>query len=242
MEKIIKKIEIKILPAIIEIFQDNLVSFVIFGSLAKENFVYKKSDVNIFIITKILKSDYLIKVNKVFKKFSKSIKLAPPLILTFNEIKNSVDIFPIEFSDIKMHHITLYGKDVLNNLKIPDKYLRLELETQIKGKLLLLRESLIKFGNNKKILFDILISSITPIIIILKNLLNLIKAKSISKDDFNIIDEIERRIKLNLNTIKKVLLFKHYRNKVKEDILEVYKSYLSEVESIANYIDKLKVK
>jgi len=238
MNSILEKFK-NYLPEIENIFKENIISVTIYGSIVKGNFIPKKSDLNVLIICKKNIPEQFIKFSPLFLKLNRKINFYP-LILTKNEIKNSADIFPMEFSDIKEHHITLKGKDIFKNLKIENKYLRLELETQIKGKLILLKESLLKFAKNKKNLKNIMLNSIPSIIIILKNVLILNKIKnSISIDA--IISKAEFITKIKFDTLKKLIKIKNSNEKISSsEILKIYSQYLKEIESLSNYIDKFK--
>jgi hypothetical protein len=132
-------------------FGNEIVSIILYGSGASGEYVARKSDINFLIVL----SDHVIgEVSKAFpliKKWRKS-NVAVPFFMTEAYLQSSLDSFPIEFLQMKRHHQVLYGKDVLENVEISKKYLRLEGETQIKGKLLhLRREFLATLGDHHKL-------------------------------------------------------------------------------------------
>ncbi len=241
MEKT-KEILIKYIPAIEKIFGKNLVSIILFGSAVKGDFVKGKSDVNLLVVRKKQFAEELISLNKLYTKLKLKINLAVPLVLTENEIKRSTDVFPMEYRDIKEFHIVLKGRDIFKNLKIEDKYLRLELESQIKGKLILLRESLVQSFKNKKILKNVLLNSIPSINVILRNVFILNK-KDAPQNILELVNSAEKITKIKFNSFKEIIRLKQGLKKISpSEITDIYLTYISEIEKLSNYIDKFKIR
>jgi len=239
MEKI-KDIILKYMSEIEKIFGDNLVSVILFGSAVRGDFVKGKSDINLLIVRKKRNSNEMLKLHKIYKKLKRRINLAVPLLLTENEIKRSTDVFPMEYRDIKDFHIVLKGKDVFKNLKIEDRFLRLELESQIKGKLILLRESFIQSLNNKRILKNILLNSVPAITVILRNVFILNK-KPVPQDIESLINSAEKLTKIKFNAFREIIELKKDINK-RIDIIQIYSDYIAEIEKLSDYIDKFKIR
>jgi len=84
-----------------------------------------------------------------------------PLVLTKEELTGGVDVFPIEFLNIKQHHKTLYGEDFLKDLAVSKKHLRHQLEFEFRSKLLHLREEYLQFKGKD---LENLILSAVPIL------------------------------------------------------------------------------
>jgi hypothetical protein len=49
-------------------------------------------------------------------------------------ITDSLDVFPMEFFTMRERYIVVYGEDVLKDLRIVDRHLRLQAERELKGK------------------------------------------------------------------------------------------------------------
>ena len=62
-----------------------------------------------------------------------------PFFLTKEEIIDGIDVFPIEFLNIRQHHKILYGEDFLKDIEISKKDLRHQLEFEFRSKLIHLR-------------------------------------------------------------------------------------------------------
>lgn len=67
-----------------------------------------------------------------------------PMILTKDEIKNAIDVFPVEFLNIKRHNKILHGEDILKDIEISKEKLRHQLEFEFRSKLIHLRQSYLK--------------------------------------------------------------------------------------------------
>lgn len=88
-----------------------------------------------------------------------------PMVITEDEIKNAVDIFPVEFLNIKRHHKILYGKDILKDIDVSKENLRRQLKFEFRSKLIHLRQSYLKSdGNNLEDLILDAVPTLAPII------------------------------------------------------------------------------
>jgi len=65
----------------------------------------------------------------------------PPLILTEREWRESADAFPIEYEDIREAHRLLAGRDPLPGIAVSRDHVRRQLEHELKGKLMHLRQA-----------------------------------------------------------------------------------------------------
>ncbi len=237
----IEKYKDKIVKDIKSIFKENLISVFIFGSYARGDYVIKKSDINILIVRKRRDNNELINILSMLKKWKRKLNISTPLILTEKEIKSSTDVFPMEYTDIKDFHILIYGKDIFKKLNISNKNLRLELENQIKSKLILLRRLFVENNKSKNRLKSILIQSLPSLIVILRNILKL-NRKKITTDNNNLIEEVGRITKIRVEIIKSLIDLKNDKEKNSKDVIELYKKLIEVMEKLSDYVDKFKVR
>src|SRR3974390_1646472 len=85
---------------------DELVSVVLYGSAAREDFHEQYSDVNLLVVVKELGPKALESLSPVIAWWSHENKLRPPMIMTRQEMQESADVFAIELLDIKTTHRT----------------------------------------------------------------------------------------------------------------------------------------
>jgi len=73
-----------------------------------------------------------------------------PLFLGAAELERSLDVFPLEFLEMQAQRVCLYGKDVLADLEIPPRFLRVQVEEDLKTKALWLRQAFVREGANPR--------------------------------------------------------------------------------------------
>ena len=91
-----------------------------------------------------------------------------PLVLTPAYIRSSVDVFPIEFLDIKENSILLTGVDLLKEIAIDLSRLREQCEREIKGQLVRFRGSFLEVEGDRKGMEQLVIKAISSLIFPLK--------------------------------------------------------------------------
>lgn len=124
---------------IVEIYGDDCLSILVYGSVARHEYFPERSDVNVLIVLRNADLETLGKAIDVVHRGRAGCKVTP-FFMTPGDIETSTDVFPIKFYDMKDHYHVVYGKDVLDGLTISDDHLRLELEQEMKILLLELRQ------------------------------------------------------------------------------------------------------
>lgn len=151
---------------------ENLVSVVLYGSAAAGDAVQGKSSYNTMLVLKECGLDALKAATAASKEWLKKDNPAP-LIFTKEQLLSSGDSFPIELADMKDFNKTLYGEDLLPGITIKAADLRLAVEREFKGKLLLLRRSYLLSGGDKKILAALMADSISEVLVLCRAALRL---------------------------------------------------------------------
>jgi hypothetical protein len=120
----------------------NLVSVILYGSAAAGDFVAKQSDYNILIALEQIRPKDLRKAHASVREWGK-MGHPVPVYFTVSELRNAADVFPIEFLQLSTARRILFGPDVLADLEISEKFLRLQTEYELRSKLLQLRRQYI---------------------------------------------------------------------------------------------------
>jgi hypothetical protein len=68
-------------------------------------------------------------------------KHPPPLVLTEREWRDSADAFPVEYEDIRAAHRVLAGRDPWHGIRVQSEHVRRQLEHELMGKLVHLRQA-----------------------------------------------------------------------------------------------------
>ena len=215
---------------------NNLKSFIVYGSAATGE-LYKDSDYNTLIVMEVIDAKTLKTLSKPVDAWVK-MGQPIPMIFTMDSMKASQDVFPVEFFDIRENHIVLFGEDVFKGMEISTDNLRLEIERELKSKLIRLRQSFILTGGNTKKVKLLLVRSISTFIALLKGCIRLYGNTAPSKKT-DIIDSAPGELKLDKDLFKKVLSMKEGKSDIGSNEIEaVFSGYMSEIERISDIIDK----
>ena len=177
LEKLPPEVKRKIRPfveALLALHGQNILSIFIYGSATGTNYIPKKSDINSGIVFHEIPFRTLNHSLKIVRQGMRQ-GISPPLFLTKEYIASSLDVFPIEFLEMKENHVLIYGEDFLSSLSIPEGYIRLFCEQQLKGTLIRTRQFYLQGGHQRAGIKHLLRSSLNSLIPIFRNLLRLQK-------------------------------------------------------------------
>ncbi len=239
-EKLPLVVQNKFIPylnTMIDIHKENLISVFIYGSATGENYIPKVSDINsVFVFKDLLFTSLTNSLKTVSKSIPK--KIAAPLFLTREHIETSLDVFPMEFLDMKENHILLYGTDILSELEIKEEHIRLFCEQQIKGKLIRIRQAYLEIGLKKKGLEALLKESLNSLIPIFRNLIRL-KGKTPPIEKAEIIKQLCQEFKLDENVF--LPIYKDTSNDEKianQEVVVFIEKYLDQIKKLAVGVDQ----
>ena len=139
-------------------YKEGIVSIYIIGSAVTRGFHPKYSDINTLIVVKGIEIPFYDFIASLGKRYGKK-KIRAPLIMTRDYINRSLEVFPLEFLEMKLIHQLVYGDDVLKDIKIEKADIRLQCERELKGKLQYLCQGYIKAMGNKMRLTDVFVGS-----------------------------------------------------------------------------------
>ena len=233
----VKKVLVPFSQAMIALHGDNLKSISLYGSAVGEDFIPKKSNINLLLVMERIDPPDLKKSLKLINQGRK--KGIIPLLLTVEHMKSSTDTFPIEFLEMKENYILIYGKDILDELEVNSRNVRLQCEQQLKGGLIRLYQVYLEIGMREKRIRALLINSLTSFIPIFRSLLRL-KGKALPVKKRDIISDLEREFTVNGNLFLKVLQMKEGK-KVEDNLEKLFGDYLEEVEKLCIICDRMEV-
>lgn len=215
-----------------EIYSEDLLSVILYGSAASGEFVNKHSNLNILVILKSTELSFLKRASKTVRR-SKNLT---PLFLTKEYILSSTDVFPIEFLDIQENYIVLYGQDVLKEIHIDLKNLRFQCEQELKIKLLNLKHLYLSLNSQPANLKEPLLKSVTSILHILRNVLRLkgIQPHYLKED---LLKELAAHFKIDICRWKKILAAKFKTIKISKT--ETEELFLVLVDNLEKIVDAL---
>ena len=232
----------KIFPDITEdykkIYGDALISVILYGSAAGEDYRPGKSDLNFMIVISEEAIDHLDKAIETVSRWRKR-NVATPLFMTKSYITSSLDSYPLEFLNMQKGYVLVYGEDVLKDISFEPRHLRLQCEREIKGKLLLLRERFLETEEKPRRIKELTGESITAFVSIFGGLLCL-KGVKIPSSRREIVEALAREIPVDGNVFMNCLDIKEEKKKfVSSEISDIFMAYLVEVRRLWEFVDKL---
>lgn len=218
-----------------DIYREELLSLILYGSAVSGEFVDKHSNLNLLVVLKNTDLENLKRSSTLIRKFNK----ISTLFLTEDYITNSTDIFPIEFLDMQENYFVLYGKDVFKDIQIDIRNLRFQCEQELKAKLLKLRQTYLLINNNTPALRSLLFMSFTSVLHILRNVLR-IKGRKPPYLKHEVLKELASEFKIDIHVWEKILAAKNKHIKLSgKDIEPLFVNFVKELELIVNIVDKL---
>ena len=138
----------------------NLLSIILYGSAATEEFHEGHSDLNILCVMRSLGRDGLSKLHAASAWWARKGHPAP-LFFTLDELHHSADVYAIELLDIKAAHRILYGEDVAASLHVPMDLHRLHVERELRNNALRLRQRYVMHPADSRKTLELMTSSIS---------------------------------------------------------------------------------
>ena len=138
---------------------NNLKAVVLYGSAVTGEFAAKHSNINILCLVERAGAAELERLHDVAQWWTKQGNVVP-LIFTFDELARSADVFAIEMFDMKRHHRMLFGEDFLEQLQVPMRLHRAQVEHELRVNWLRLRQAILAAPQKKKAHFGIMSGSL----------------------------------------------------------------------------------
>lgn len=222
------------------VFGNDLVSIILYGSAAGDDYLPGKSDLNFLVVLSEKGMDNLESCIEIISKWRKRM-VAIPLFMSKSFIASSLDSYPIEFLNMKKNYVTIFGEDVLKDLSFKPELLRLQCERELKGKTLNLWEEFLKAEGKDKKIRDLIKMSFTAFISIFNALLYLDGIK-IPGGRREIIRAVAGKFGVRPEVFLKCADIKEDKDKFSSsEVREIFKEYLREVRVLSNVVDELEV-
>ena len=214
---------------------DNLCSVVLYGSSVAGDAV-KASDYNVLVTLKIVDAEVLLALTGLCARWDKDGNPAP-LLFAREGLLRSADVFPVEFSDIMQTHRLLYGEDPFAGMKIEPANLRLELEHELKSKLIILRERFLLTKGAPKEVDKLMVSSVSAFLTLFKAVLRLYGEVPPAKK-MEALPLLSKHVKLDSEVFSIVWELKEDKKRPGLASQQIFSRYLAAVQSVTNNVDR----
>jgi hypothetical protein len=187
---------------VISVGGNDLESIVLAGSILTRDYIPGISDINPVIVTKSLDQGFLDSLAGLGKKYGRK-KVRVPLVITNEYLGRSVDVFPIEFLEIKLIHKTIFGVEVFSRINIEKPMLRLQCERELKAKLVQLSRGFISASGEKDIILKLIIDSSSGFYPLFRAIL-FMGGGVAPVERSSVLSSIESHLRVNLDCLKQI--------------------------------------
>ena len=215
----------------------NIESIILFGSAVSGDFHPGLSNLNLLCVLRDSSFSALQSLAPVAKWWDRQ-KQPPPLCMTRQELERSTDVFTIELLDMQQHHRVLFGEDVVQGLRIPMGLHRVQVEYELREKLILLRQQVLLATGKDSRLWDLLLRSVPSFGTLFRHAL--IALGDVSQSGRReAVDAISKRVGSDLSAIHQALdVREHKADPKKIDVRDLASRYLAAVERVTGVVDE----
>jgi len=213
----------------------NLVSVVQYGSTVAGDSV-KTSDYNVLVVMDRVGAEDLAAMTSVCSRWGGEGNHAP-LLFAREGMLRSADVFSVEFSDIKQTHKVLHGPDPFERMEIDPAMLRLELEHELKSKVLLLQENFLVTKGSSKEVERLLVASISAFLTLFKAALRLYGEVPPAKK-MDILPMLGKHIKFDEEIFSVVWDLKQGGRSSGLTSMQIFSRYLPAVQGVTEAVDQ----
>lgn len=217
---------------------ERLVSLVLYGPAVHGDAYREVSQLNLMIVCADLELETLGRLGDPVHWWLKSGQPWPRLFSP-ELIRDSVDIYPIEFLDITRHHKVLAGRDALASVEVDVTLLRLQCERELREKLMRLREGYVESRGKPKRVRQLLAASYPSFALVWRGCLHLLGVP-VPAHDGEVAAALCRRLELDAAPFGEVAQIAAGAGTADE--LDVFARYYRELSAMVARIDRLVVR
>jgi hypothetical protein len=211
-------------------------SVVLYGSAAAGEHIPKQSDYNVLLLLNALDASSFAKASSVARAWNDAGN-PPPMTMTVDEWRRSADIFPMEYADILERHRVLYGTPPFDGINVSRDDLRLQLENQVMGKLLQLRQGALLAGTDRKRQTELITASLSTMMVLFRAVLRLCGERP-DADNIVVAERVGTLAGMDPTPFVAAARHKRGENKMEGDTAsEVLPRYIAGIERLQRYLD-----
>jgi len=220
----------------LKVFDRELVSLILYGSAAGGSYIKGKSDINLLVLLTPAGLEKLADLVNVVHSWKKR-RVAVPLVMTKDFLLAALDSYPIEFLNMKNSHILIYGENILETLNFKPEDLRLQIERELRGKLILLRQGYLEAEGKPRRLKALIGHSFTAFISIFNALLYLKQGKA-PQERRGTIQEVGSLFAVDTAVLNMCADIKEGSDRLSgEETVNIFHRYMQEIDKVCRIVD-----
>ena len=216
----------------------NLASVILYGSAAAGDYVPDSSDTNLLCVLSDTSFGQLGKLTPAIASWTTQ-KNRTPLIMGMEELRRSADVFSIELLDMQQSYRVLWGEDVLGTLVIPTRFHRVQLEYELREKVILLRQGLLAAAGDAARMWELMLRSLPAFATLFRHaLLELGEPATTSKREA--VQKLAAKVQFDSSAFLELLDIREHKSDPKAaDVNDLFARYLKEIEQVTSAVDKM---
>lgn len=217
---------------------ERLHSVLLYGSVARGEAVPGVSDINVLVLVDRVDAAVLRLASPLARRWARSGNTAP-LLMAEPEWRRAADVFAIELADMRDAHQVLHGGDPLGALHVDPAALRLQVERELRGKLLQLREGMLLAAEDEAAVGRLLLVALPSFVTYMRATLRL-AARPVPARSPEVIDEAGRLIGVDPSALRRVWEARAARRAIRAGVDDpLVHGYYALAEGAAAFVDHL---
>jgi len=217
---------------------DNLLSVVVYGSALTAPQNAAKTDFQWLVLTEQLKADDLRRIRPAIRSLVKA-GYAMPAFFTRQEFRDSLDVFPIEFRQMKRAYEVLYGTDPLADVEASPANLRLQIEYELRGKLLRLRSLYLPASGTSERLLQLMTESVVSFVRVMRSILDLL-GETPPVERLTATQRVGERLRVDVSPVIRLLELRgEPRALLEVESQDLFAAYIDSLSNLIDAVDKL---
>jgi hypothetical protein len=210
------------------------------GSVLTQGFDPRHSHINLLVVARALDIEALTRLVPSMPAPGKPPRIEP-LLLARRQIEHSLDVFPIEWLEIKERHLWLEGEDFLAGLEVSHEYLRLQCEHELRGKHIRMRHAYLTAHDKAPELLGLLRSSASSFATLFRTLLRL-RGETPPADNPAVIERLAQLYGLEAQGLLGAHILRYSSSRPpREEVITTFRRFLTEIDRLVLAIDEMRV-
>jgi hypothetical protein len=227
----------QLMKELYEAIGPGLKSVVLYGSAAAGDFVEGVSAYDVLIVAEKLGAAELAALSVPLARWEGAGNPLPQLF-TPDELAASADVFPIELVDMQQSRHVLLGNDPLANIKIDMQLYRVQLERELKTRLLLLRRKYLACCGRSDAVTRLMAASVSTFLVLLRAALRLYN-DSVPAEKTKAVEALGKHVTFDAEPLLAVQQLKQRKHELTAgEIDSLFGQYLNSIEQVVQAVDR----
>jgi hypothetical protein len=216
----------------------NLVSVIVYGSAIAAPGNPQRSDYQLLVVSRRLAANDLRQFRPVVKWWTDA-GFAMPVFFTAEEFTDSLDVFPMEFRQMKRAYRVLYGQDLLAGREASKEHLRWQTEHELRGKLLRLRSLALPASESAQDLMKLMTESVVSFVRFMRPVLEMLGEEP-PLGRLATARQVGERLKVDTAPLVRILRLRDEPGELMEiEVQDLFASYLECLGQVIEAVDNM---